>query len=614
MAYDYDASAATFKVWKSGKELPSQAQTAIRSVTVEAGINMPRMCEIEFLESPAYIGEQSGNLSTGAEIAIFAYAAGNVTGDVLFKGKIRTQEISFDEGMGVRTVFRAYDAAHDMLSATRTKMYKETTIAEVVTSIAKKYSLTPLIGSAIASTSVKYDAIVQMNESDWDFICRLAREVGYIAYVRVFTQLTVSQTKLYFGPATKASKAPGSATRARGFKIGDGRIISLRAMVTGAGAPKEAVIPGWNEKSKAAAIGDQDLSSKMYETVDTKTSASSLRSSKAGKRMTLERVAGTVAEAEQMAKGYARRLAAATTDVELVVRGHPDAKLNEAIYLDQAGRLEGKYVISAVTAVFEPDECGCTTTIYCTGREDRTLAGLQGEIAHRPALNGVFPAIVSDINDPEKKGRVTVTLPWLDPKYVTGWARVVQMGAGAGRGWQMLPAPNDEVLVSFENGQLERPYVIGGVYGANKPKASHAEMVKNGSPVLQVLTSKTGHQIILDDSTDSSGIEIKTVGGASCEVKLDAKAGITISTKGEGKVTINAESDVNVTSKKNAHVTADTVTVKSKEISLDGTSKVEVSAPNVDISATSALNLKGMTVNVKATSTLKLDGGIVQLK
>ncbi|MGI9136265.1 MAG: phage late control D family protein, partial [Candidatus Nanopelagicales bacterium] len=325
MAYDYDSSAATFKVWKSGKELPKQAQTAIRSVTVEAGINMPRMCEIEFLESPAYIGEQSGNLSTGAEIAVFAYAEGNVTGDVLFKGKIRTQEISFDEGMGVRTVFRAYDTAHDMLSATRTKMYKETTISEVVQTLAKKYGLSPLIGGAIASTKVKYDAIVQMNESDWDFICRLAREVGYIAYVRVFTQLTVSQTKLYFGPATKASKAPLTASRARGFKIGDGRIISLRAMVTGAGAPKEAVIPGWNEKAKAAAVGDQDLSSKMYETVDTRTSASSLRSSKAGKRMSLERVAGNVAEAEQMAKGYARRLAAATTDVELVVRGHPDA-------------------------------------------------------------------------------------------------------------------------------------------------------------------------------------------------------------------------------------------------------------------------------------------------
>ena len=31
-------------------------------------------------------------------------------------------------------------------------------------------------------------------------------------------------------------------------------------------------------------------------------------------------------------------------------------------------------------------------------------------------------------------------------------------------GWQILPEPTDEVLVAFENGQLNSPYVIGGLY------------------------------------------------------------------------------------------------------------------------------------------------------
>ena len=49
----------------------------------------------------------------------------------------------------------------------------------------------------------------------------------------------------------------------------------------------------------------------------------------------------------------------------------------------------------------------------------------------------------------EHIGRVRVRYPWLDDKYVSGWARTVQFGAGKDRGAFVLPEVGDEVLVEL---------------------------------------------------------------------------------------------------------------------------------------------------------------------
>src|SRR5687767_13756357 len=80
---------------------------------------------------------------------------------------------------------------------------------------------------------------------------------------------------------------------------------------------------------------------------------------------------------------------------------------------------------------------------------------------------GVYPAVVTDIKDPENGGRVKVSLPWSPD---TGsaryewWARVATMMAGANRGTWFIPDPGDEVLIAFEGGDPEWPYVLGGLW------------------------------------------------------------------------------------------------------------------------------------------------------
>ena len=615
MAYDYDKSGAEFKIFKNRKEISEKIQRSITRVTVEASTFLPRSCEIEFSESPQSIGKDTYSLfSPGDDVAVFAYAQGNTFGDVIFKGSITGIEMISDEGSGVRTVFRCHDPSAAMVSGTKTRLWKQKTYSEVVKEIATKRGLNPFLTSKIQSTSVTHETIVQLNESDWDFICRLAREIGFVCFVEVYTEFTISKTRLVWAKVPKASTGSSSATRPKGFEVGDGRMLSLRAMVTGLGIVSSGVVPGWDAKQDKAALGSAAATSGDATSTQTaRRSPKAYQTKSPGTRTSLERMATSAAEAKALAQGLAKRVASASVDIELIVRGHPAAKVNQPIYLDDALFLEGKYVASAITHEFGGNEV-FVTTIYCTGAEDRSLAGLASDTHNRPALTGVYPAIVNSIEDPQGRGRVTLTLPWLDRSYITGWAPIMQMGAGKGVGWQALPAPKDEVIVAFQNGQLDSPYVLGGYYGKGDGKVGAKELIKNGKPVKQVLTTKAGHQIILNDEGDDSGITLRTKNGQTCSIVMSDKAGISIITKGNGNVNVTTDGNVNVAAKKNAKVSAQDVSVDSKgSVKVKAASALNLSGANVTVDATSSATVKGTNVKVEATGSLTLKGAVVNV-
>ncbi|HEX3435304.1 MAG TPA: phage baseplate assembly protein V, partial [Pseudacidobacterium sp.] len=77
--------------------------------------------------------------------------------------------------------------------------------------------------------------------------------------------------------------------------------------------------------------------------------------------------------------------------------------------------------------------------------------------------NGVVPARVVDHNDPKKMGRIKVQFFWQEDGS-THWARATSPHAGPDRGFMFMPEVGDEVAVAFEDGDPERPVILGSLW------------------------------------------------------------------------------------------------------------------------------------------------------
>ncbi|MDY0986079.1 phage baseplate assembly protein V [Flavobacterium sp. CFBP9031] len=78
------------------------------------------------------------------------------------------------------------------------------------------------------------------------------------------------------------------------------------------------------------------------------------------------------------------------------------------------------------------------------------------------------PAIVIDNNDPEKMGRIKVDFFWNGWTSKSDWMRVVQPYSGSGKGLYFRPEIGEEVQVSFEGNNAERPFVSGTFYNGKE--------------------------------------------------------------------------------------------------------------------------------------------------
>jgi len=146
--------------------------------------------------------------------------------------------------------------------------------------------------------------------------------------------------------------------------------------------------------------------------------------------------------------------------------------------------------------------------------DERVPSGLGGR------WYGVYPALVTDIKDPDGQGRVKVTLPWsADPRGARyeAWARLATMMGGNNRGSWFVPDTNDEVLVAFEGGDTRRPYVVGGLWnGSDPPPASMDGAGRNDKKVLR---SRNGVKVTLDDSDGQEKFIAETPAGQKVTLK-----------------------------------------------------------------------------------------------
>lgn len=179
-------------------------------------------------------------------------------------------------------------------------------------------------------------------------------------------------------------------------------------------------------------------------------------------------------------------------------------------------------------------------------------------------INGIASGIVTNNQDPDELGRVKLFFPWLSDDNETDWARVVTQMAGSGMGSFFLPEVDDEVLVAFEHGDINCPYVIGSLWnGKQKPPETNSDGKNN----IRKITSRSGHEIVLndDDSGKQEKIEIHTKAGH--KIVMDDSAGgekIEIVDKtGSNKMVIDSmQNSINIESAMQLKIKATTVEIE----------------------------------------------------
>jgi len=107
-------------------------------------------------------------------------------------------------------------------------------------------------------------------------------------------------------------------------------------------------------------------------------------------------------------------------------------------------------------------------------------------------------AKVVDNRDPEGLGRVKITFPWLEQTMLSEWISVAQPHAGKDRGIFWMPELDDEVLVGFLHGDMNKPVVIGALWNPVAPPPAE-------DPRHRMIRSKNGHTIHFIDSTVTNG-------------------------------------------------------------------------------------------------------------
>ena len=109
-------------------------------------------------------------------------------------------------------------------------------------------------------------------------------------------------------------------------------------------------------------------------------------------------------------------------------------------------------------------------------------------------------AVVSSNADPEGLGRVKVNFHW-NSQLESPWLRVVSPHGGGEKGFYFVPEVGEEVQVGFEQGNAERPFVMGSLYhGKAKPSSW-----KTDANNIKAIRTRSGNQVVMNDEWKESG-------------------------------------------------------------------------------------------------------------
>ena len=275
---------------------------------------------------------------------------------------------------------------------------------------------------------------------------------------------------------------------------------------------------------------------------------------------------------------------------------------------------------------------GIEHEVHRDGHYSNSFVGVPDGTVHIPVPDVKRPlalpelATVKENNDDKGQGRVKVAFDWQKNGKTTNWIRVQTPNAGVSgavpknRGWVFVPEIGDQVMVSYEHGNPDRPYVTGSVFHSGSGKGGDKD-----NKVKSIIT-RSGNAIVFDDETGSIVITDQT---GKQLIMLDGTDAITVMAKRSITLTNEAESVI-VMDDKSIGLQADTIALEGRKsvtllsgnecmvlsseksiISSSGTNIKQEAAKDYDVAAKNG-TVNGVNLMIEGKGNVTVSGGIVK--
>ena len=558
---------ATYKVLVGGADVDQDVANRVREIRVEDSLGLPDVCTVLMgYPKPAKAGDphliDKHPFTIGKTLQVKLGETETQRPSMLFEGEICTLEPSFGSG-GVELRVRAYDVTHRLHRSRRTQSWQNKTASDIVKSVLSAAGVT--VGS-VDSSGGAFKFMQQDNETDWEFIWRLANRVGF--------EVKVDGTKVNFVKPKGGQTV--ELTWASPLRTFNPRVTAVQQVdkVTVLGFDPKTKEPIQGEASSATQVAKIGLS---RANVASEFSGDSIHVATA--------VVADKAEADRLAKSLLDRIANSYVAADGICQGNPKVRAGAVADVKGVGKLfSGTYrVQSSIHLLKGGGGYETVFSSYPTNSVSEVLglngSGGGGATGATAFADQIVLAKVTNNKDPDGMGRVKLEYPALGKDMEGNWARIASPAAGKERGLMMLPVVGEEVLVAFENGDTTRPYVIGSLFnGKDTP----------------------GKELAAEDGSFGLLSDKKIITRAKEEIELEGGKTYTVKVKGDVEETFEAKMTTTITGELKIEVKQGGMTLKST-----GPAKMESSA-KLDIKATGGVTIDG-------TSMVTVKGGSIMI-
>ena len=578
----------TLKV--GGTDLDPKFANRLIDVKVRQSLLAPDVADVRIMDprtgdpSEDFSFIKSASYAIGKEIEILTGGPDASAPKRIFKGTIATLEPEFGED-SVIAAFRAYDQSRKLTRGRQTRTFKNMSVSDVMQTVLQGAGFQP----DVSSTSVVHEWLQQTEESDWDFLWRLARSVDYV--------MIVEDKKAKLGPLSEMTTDVPFLEWGKGQS--QHRLFSFLPTLSAAQVPEKVVAIAHDAKSHQEWIGEaptfsETLLAESQASGKVKTDGSPIYT---GTAYRLATTAANQSEINAKAKAIAARLLQTAAEATGVAEGRPDLIPGAKVEVKSIGPFAGKYIISEAIHTYRGGS-GYRTQILCAGPAARSLGQLMGAGSNGHGSYGsqFVLGVVTNNNDPDKMGRVKVkfsTLRSQEGETESWWARIASPSTGPNRGVMMLPQVNEEVLIGFEHGDTARPFVLGSLW--------HGKAL----PGDDLVSKQDGSFVVRSDKQ----VNMK----AQKEIVVEAGKDFTVTVGGKTKMKTTGDVEDETSGQRKIKTTGNTTIESTGNVTIKSSGQMQIEAATISVKGQGKLDLEAPMVNIKGSAAVIIDGGIIKL-